>query len=71
MEDYAYFDKAGLVVSESSSLIEPAMHRGDRGKDIKKFVQQLGSDDTRIFEEILETSKGSREVSSVYESYCM
>ena len=53
-EDYAYFDKAGLVVSESSSLIEglPCIE-GIEVKDIKL----LRSDDTRIFEEILETSK--------------
>lgn len=56
-EDYAYFDKAGLVVSESSSLIEglPCIE-GIEVKDIKLY-KQLRSDDTRIFEEILETSK--------------
>ncbi|MGF0032000.1 cell division protein FtsQ/DivIB [Bariatricus sp. SGI.154] len=56
-DNYDYFDKEGLVVLESSALIEglPRID-GIEVKDIKLY-QQLKSDDTRIFEEILETSK--------------
>lgn len=54
---YDYFDKEGLVVSESSALIE-GLPRID-GIEVKgiKLYHQLKSDDTKIFEEILETSK--------------
>ena len=56
-EGYAYFDKEGMVVAESSSLISdlPCIE-GVEMKDIQLY-QQLKSEDARIFEEILETSK--------------
>ncbi len=55
--NYAYFDKEGLVVYESPALIEglPYIDGIDVGEI--KLYQQLKSDDTRIFEQILETSK--------------
>lgn len=54
---YDYFDKEGLVVAESSSLIEglPCIE-GIEVTEIQLY-HQLKSDNTKIFEEILETSK--------------
>lgn len=56
-DKYCYFDKEGLVVHESVSLLEgfPYIEGIDVG-DVKLY-QQLKSDDTRIFEQILETSR--------------
>lgn len=56
-DNYDYFDKEGLVILESSVLIEglPRID-GIEMKDIKLY-QHIKSDDTKIFEEILETSK--------------
>lgn len=56
-DNYDYFDKEGLVVLESSALIGglPSIE-GIEVKDIKLY-ERLKSDDTRIFEEILEISK--------------
>lgn len=56
-ENYYYFDKEGMVVFESSALTEgiPNVEGINVGK--VKLYQYLKSDDTRIFEQILETSK--------------
>lgn len=56
-EKYAYFDKEGLIVFESAALIEglPYIEGIDVGEI--KLYQRLKSDDTRIFEQILEASK--------------
>lgn len=56
-EKYAYFDKEGLVVFESSALIEgvPYIEGMDVGEI--KLYRHLKSDDTGIFEQILETSR--------------
>ncbi len=56
-EKYAYFDKEGLIVFESAALIEglPYIEGIDVGE--VKLYQRLKSDDTRIFEQILEASK--------------
>lgn len=54
---YAYFDKEGLVVSESTVMLEglPCIE----GIDLEniKLYEKLTTDDSRIFEEILETSQ--------------
>lgn len=56
-ETYSYFDKEGMVVSQSSSMIEglPKVE----GIEVKgvELYGQLRSNDTRIFEEILEATK--------------
>ncbi len=56
-DKYAYFDKEGLIVFESAALIEglPYIEGIDVGEI--KLYQRLKSDDTRIFEQILEASK--------------
>ena len=56
-DNYAYFDKEGLVVSMSPTLIEglPCIE-GVSMKDIKLY-SRLETDDSKIFEEILETSQ--------------
>ena len=56
-DDYAYFDKEGMVVSMSPTLIEglPCIE-GVSMKDIKLY-SRLETDDSKIFEEILETSQ--------------
>ena len=56
-DNYAYFDKEGMVVSMSQTLLEglPSIE----GIDMKgiKLYGHLESDDRQIFEEILETSR--------------
>lgn len=56
-DNYAYFDKEGMVVSMSPTLIEglPCIE-GVNMKDIKLY-SRLETDDSKIFEEILETSQ--------------
>lgn len=56
-ENYAYFDKEGLVVFESPSLIEglPRIDGIEVGE--VQLYQQLESDNKAIFEEILEASR--------------
>ncbi|HJB86056.1 MAG TPA: FtsQ-type POTRA domain-containing protein [Candidatus Dorea faecigallinarum] len=56
-DNYAYFDKEGMVVSMSPTLIEglPCIE-GVSMKDIKLY-SRLETDDSKIFEEILETSQ--------------
>ena len=56
-DNYAYFDKDGIVVSMSPTLIEglPCIE-GVSMKDIKLY-SRLETDDSKIFEEILETSQ--------------
>ena len=56
-DNYAYFDKEGMVVSMSPTLIEglPCIE-GVSMKDIKLY-SRLETDDSKIFEEILETSR--------------
>lgn len=56
-ENYDYFDKEGMIVFESLTLLEgiPYVEGIDVGEI--KLYQYLKSDDTRIFEQILETSK--------------
>lgn len=56
-ENYDYFDKEGLIVFESSTLMEgiPCVEGINVGE--VKLYQYLKSDDTRIFEQILETSR--------------
>ncbi len=56
-DNYAYFDKEGMVVSLSPTLIEglPCIE-GVSMKDIKLY-SRLETDDSKIFEEILETSQ--------------
>lgn len=56
-EMYEYFDREGMVVFESSELMEGLPYiEGIEVADIKLY-HQLKSGDTRIFEQILETSK--------------
>ena len=56
-DKYAYFDKEGLVVLESSALMEGVPYI--EGIEVEKIrlYQPLKSDDTQIFEQLLETSK--------------
>lgn len=56
-DHYAYFDQEGMVVSESTALIEglPCIE-GISMKDIKLYGQ-LESEDSKIFQEILEASQ--------------
>ena len=56
-DQYAYFDKEGLVVKVSGELTEglPSIE-GIEVKNIKLY-KKLKSDDTRIFKEILATSR--------------
>lgn len=56
-DNYVYFDKEGMVVSMSPTLIEglPCIE-GVSMKDIKLY-SRLETDDSKIFEEILETSQ--------------
>ncbi len=56
-DNYAYFDKEGMVVSMSPTLIEglPCIE-GVSMKGIKLY-SRLETDDSKIFEEILETSQ--------------
>ena len=56
-DNYAYFDKEGMVVSMSPTLIEglPCIE-GVSMKDIKLY-SRLETDDSKIFEEILKTSQ--------------
>lgn len=56
-EKYGYFDKEGLVVCESSSLMEGLPYiEGIEVGEIRLY-RHLKSGDTGIFEQILETSK--------------
>nr|WP_296267045.1 FtsQ-type POTRA domain-containing protein [uncultured Merdimonas sp.] len=56
-DSYVYFDKEGMVVSKSTALIEglPCIE-GINVKGIKLY-SQLESEDSKIFEEILEASQ--------------
>ena len=56
-DQYAYFDKEGLVVKISKELTEdlPSIE-GIKMKDIKLY-KKLKSDDSKIFEKILTTSR--------------
>lgn len=56
-DKYDFFDKEGLVIFESSELIEglPYIEGIDVGE--VRLYQYLKSDDTRIFEQILEASR--------------
>ena len=55
-QDYAYFDKEGLVVKKDSQYLEgiPCVE-GIEVKEVALY-QRLKSENTQIFEEILETS---------------
>lgn len=56
-DKYDYFDKEGLVIFESPKLIEGLPYiEGIEVGEIKLY-QYLKSDDTRIFEQILEASR--------------
>lgn len=54
---YAYFDKEGLVVLESPVLLEGLPYIEGIEVEKIKLYQPLTSDDTQIFEQLLETSK--------------
>lgn len=56
-DSYVYFDQEGMVVCESTTLIEglPCIEGIDM-KDMKLY-SQLESEDSKIFEEILEASQ--------------
>lgn len=56
-ELYDYFDKEGLVVLESPALIEGIPYIEGIGMGEAKLYQHLKSKNTRIFEQILETSR--------------
>ena len=56
-ELYDYFDKEGLVVLESSALIEGVPYIEGIGLGEVKLYEHLRSKNTRIFEQILETSR--------------
>ena len=56
-EVYDYFDKEGLVVMESSALVEGIPHIEGIGMGEVRLYQHLKSKNTRIFEQILETSR--------------
>lgn len=55
-QDYAYFDKEGLVVKKDTSYIEGVpLVKGIEVKEVKLY-QSLESENSQIFEEILEAS---------------
>lgn len=54
---YEYFDKEGMVVLESSELIEGLPYIEGIAVDNVRLYQPLTSDNTQIFEQLLETSK--------------
>ena len=56
-ELYDYFDKEGLVVLESSALIEGVPYIEGIGLGEVKLYEHLRSKNTKIFEQILETSR--------------
>ena len=60
-QDYAYFDRDGLVVKKDSVYLEGIPRvEGIEVKDIRLY-QPLQSDHTRVFEEILEASDELKE----------
>ena len=56
-ELYDYFDKEGFVVLESSALIEGVPYIEGIGMGEVKLYQHLESKNTKIFEQLLETSR--------------
>lgn len=56
-ELYSYFDKEGFVVLESSVLLEGVPYIEGLGMGEVKLYQHLESKNTKIFEQILETSR--------------
>lgn len=56
-EEYAYFDKEGLVIYESTVLMEDLPCIEGISLENIELYSQLETDNNKIFEEILETSK--------------
>ena len=56
-DTYSYFDKEGLVVLESPSLIEGIPYIEGIGMGEVKLYQHLESKNKKIFQQILETSR--------------